>query len=326
MRTTTEAGLPDLPTLTARLSSLEADRPGSARPVTVLRREENVYESTFPSEVVTCRLADGSERRLLCKYAAGRDHNVYGHRGGVAYEAQVYRQVLQPLGASTPRFYGASQGTPPEEAWLVLEFLDRGEMLSKTENPDEALALAAHWLGRFHAAAEVRLARVPLPALRSYDLDYYRGWARRTLQFTRPWRRRFPWLAALCRHWDEGAALLLAPPRTVIHGEFYPRNILFHEGEIRPIDWESAAVGAGSIDLAAVTEGWPAEYVQACFGVYCGKRWPGGPPAGFASTLLAAELYLLFRWLGDREEWTYHEGAVPSLARLRATGERLGLI
>src|SRR5438128_5539631 len=94
--------LPDLATLTARLNTLREGDGLVPRPVTILSREKNFYASTFPSEVVTCRLADGQERRLLCKYAGGRNHNAHGHRGGVGYEADIYRRVLRPLGISVP--------------------------------------------------------------------------------------------------------------------------------------------------------------------------------------------------------------------------------
>src|SRR5947208_9976074 len=81
---------PDRKTLEAALTAM-----GGGGPVAVLLRRRNEYASTFPTEVVTCRLADGTERRLFCKYAAGRSQRDHGHRGDVAYEARVYRHLLQ---------------------------------------------------------------------------------------------------------------------------------------------------------------------------------------------------------------------------------------
>ena len=51
---------------------------------------------------------------------------------------------------------------------------------------------------------------------------------------------------------------------TVIHGEFYPKNVLIHDGIVCPIDWESTAISVGEIDLAALTENWSEEIVQQC--------------------------------------------------------------
>src|SRR5687768_14455061 len=64
-----------------------------ARSVTILDRDRNVRFSTFCNEVVTCAI-DGREIRILCKYAQGKSWRASGHRGGIEYEAAVYRHVL----------------------------------------------------------------------------------------------------------------------------------------------------------------------------------------------------------------------------------------
>ena len=121
-------------------------------------------------------------------------------------------------------------------------------------------------------------------------------------------------------------AALLAPSPTIIHSEYYPMNILLQEGMIRPVDWESAAIAAGEIDLASLTENWPTNIVQECELDYQRARWPAGPPADFERTLGAAQFYLSFRWLGDRPAWTTHESNLWRFERLRSVGERLQLI
>ena len=93
--------------------------------------------------------------------------------------------------------------------------------------------------------------------------------------------------------------LLLGSPTTVIHGEFYPSNVLRVGDAIRPVDWESAAVGAGEIDLASLVEGWPEKLARECVENYRGIRWPQGAPASFERVLDAARVYLALRWLGD---------------------------
>src|SRR5262245_45134761 len=89
----------------------------------VIRRERNPYSSTFPSEIVTCRFKDGQTVRLLCKYTRGREHNSFGHRGGVGYEAAVYQRVLIPLGVSAPRFHGEFTDSESGEPWIAVEFV-----------------------------------------------------------------------------------------------------------------------------------------------------------------------------------------------------------
>ena len=172
---------PDLQTLTAGLTSVFRTM---GRKVIVLDRQPNIHDSTFPTEIVQCRFDNGTELLLFCKYTAGRSHNAYGHRAGVAYEAAFYRHLLQPSQASTARFYGAYVDKEIGETWLILEFLDRCTRLKTcallrhkpTEPP--AICLAAHWIGRFQAAHEGCLSRAPMPSLKRYNVEYYVGWAR----------------------------------------------------------------------------------------------------------------------------------------------------
>jgi aminoglycoside phosphotransferase (APT) family kinase protein len=297
--------------------------------LTILDREPSPYTSTFPSEVVTCRTAGGAMLRLFCKHAAGRNHQAHGHRGGVAYEARVYRSVLAPLGVPVPLCYGGYSDGSSDRILLILEHLDESLPVHKSPDPT-AMAQAARWLGAFHAAGQRHLGPAGPDGLGSflnvYDRAYYRGWARRTSQFAGAWHDRFPWLSDLCERAEGALAPLQDSPATVIHGEFYPWNILYHRGAVYPVDWESAAVAAGEIDLATLTEGWPPEVAQACEAEYRRTRWPDGPPADLERRLTAARLYLLLRWLGDRPEWTSHESTGDSLVRLRDVAERLEIL
>jgi hypothetical protein len=295
----------------------------AADPVTVLGRAPNSYASSYASEIVTCRRG-AQELRLYCKYSSGgHGHTGYGLWGGVGYEAEVYRQVLSPAGAGTPRFYGTHTDAATGETWLVLQYLDASEPIHRCP---ELLPLAARWLGRFHTDQEKRLARSPMPCLRVYDAAFYTGWARRTALFARPLCDRFPWLERLCDSFEEVAAWLLASPLSVVHGEFYPGNILLHQGSVYPIDWESAAVAAAEIDLASLTERWPEPFVRRCVAEYRRTRWPGEAPADFGRKLAAARLYLAFRWLGERPDWTVDENDAWRFEQLRSAGEELGLL
>jgi thiamine kinase-like enzyme len=89
----------------------------------------------------------------------------------------------------------------------------------------------------------------------------------------------------------------------VIHGEYYPSNILFCGSRVLPVDWESAAAVAGEIDLAALTEAWPRKASQECELEYCRARWLDGAPGDFGRRLAAARFYMAFRWLSDDPNW-----------------------
>ena len=318
--------LPDPASLAASLAAVLNGRDQAPRAVTLLGRESCPFASTYPCEVVTCQLAGGPPLRLFCKHAAGMNHNAHGHRGGVGYEAAVYREVLVPLGVKVPRFYGEYYDGSSDGSLLVLEYLDDNLRINKSGDPS-AMGKAARWLGTLHAAAQARVGSdQDVCPLNVYDAAYYSGWARRTSEFAGAWHDRFPWLSALCDRAGEALAPLLAAPQTVVHGEYYPRNILYHRGEVYPVDWESAAVAAGEIDLVALTEDWPDEVDRACEAEYRRVRWPGGPPAGADGTAAAARFYLLLRWLGDRPEWTSKESTLRSFEKLRTAGERAGLL
>ncbi len=320
---TAASHFPNTETLTRGLTSVFNRNVSARGPLTVVRREPCIYASTFPSEIVTCLLGEGSKLRLLCKYAGRHFYTGHGHRGGIPYEAEVYRQVLQPSKASTPAFFGTHTDSKTRSTWLVLEYLDNNQRVSK---PRRGMVQAARWIGRFHAIQEVHLSASPIPRLNKYDAKYYRGWVRRTSLFAGRLHGRFPWLALLCRRFHQVIPLLLAAPPTVIHGEYYPHNILSQAGVIRPVDWESAAIGPGEIDLASLTDGWPAATVRRCEMEYQRARWPQGAPADFGRTLSAARLYMSFRWLGDERESTTRKELRRYFLLVRSLGEQLGLI
>lgn len=326
--------LPNLQSLTAGLTSVLRSQ------VKILDRQLNIYSATFPSEIVRCRLGDSHELQLLCKY--GNDHGtslspITGHKGGVPYEAAVYSRILQASRATTPTFYGAYRDGETDHTWLILKYLDNSARLQFTGEPSAAMALAARWIGRFHNAAEERLSRASMRFLTRYNTEYYLGWARCTSLAAGHLHQRFPWLTPLSRRFEDVVALLVASPPTVIHGEYYPSNVLFRGGIVYPVDWESAAVATGEIDLAALTEDWDSDIVRQCELEYQRVRWPTGAPADFERRLCSARLYLQFRWLCDdftkkgtgseRPKWS-HEAKDPlyRLEQLRSLGERLGLM
>jgi aminoglycoside phosphotransferase (APT) family kinase protein len=270
---------------------------------------------------VTCQLDTGESLKLLCKYSADREHDSHGHRGGVEREAAVYRDVLHPCGLSVPRFRGTYTDAASGWTWLVIDYLEG----AKTAYSEDCMVRAASWLGRFHSVHDETLIRAPGLALRTYDEAYYLGWARRMLDFAAPWVEELPWLAPFCERFTEIAAVLLERQATVIHGEFYRRNILIRDGVVYPVDWESAAVGAGELDLASLTQSWPASMVKRCELLYEETRWPDGAPASFEKALDAARVYWLFRWLGDkrsRTEKRFHR----RIDKLRSAAERWNMI
>ena len=328
MKRTAASPYPDTQSLLAVLESLFR----CSGAVSVLNRQPIIPAMTFPTEIVTFSMDRKRALKLFCKYEAGRNHNAFGHRGGLAYETEVYRLVLAPLKSTTPKFFGAWKSAAGDNTWLVLEYMEDAKLLRdlhldvNTEPQPTEMGLAARWIGNFHAANQARVATGRLPFLNRYGPSYYAGWARRTCEFAGRLHRQFPALAKVCQQSGELLAPLLAAQPTVIHGEYYENNILLRERTVCPADWESAAIGPGEIDLAALTDGaWAAELVRQSEEEYLRARWPGGAPDTFRPALAAARLYLHFRWLGEQPAWTTHLNSRWRVQGLIAAEKRLRL-
>jgi aminoglycoside phosphotransferase (APT) family kinase protein len=315
---------PDFQTLTEGLQSI-LQPGGFYHPVAVLDRRPNRWGGTFPAEIVTCRVDGRSDLQLFCKYETGASAGSHGHRGGVRYEGQVYRELLQPLSLTVPRFYGSYEDERRGRLWFVLEYLDDSLPVSKAREPD-AMVRAAEWIGAFHRMMENRVRSGALSFLLRYDAEYYRGWAERTVRLSRGHDFDREWLPAFCRRFEEAADLLLPGPLTMVHGEYYPQNIGCQAGVIRPIDWESAAVGAGEIDLASLTDNWPNDITRECERAYSCSRWANGSPPEFAQRLDLARLYLQLRWLGSPTGWRTRKETARRFEQIRRIAERQALL
>ncbi|MGH2729137.1 MAG: phosphotransferase [Actinomycetota bacterium] len=317
-----DAELPGVEDLRVALATVLAADHVSA--VSIIERSNAFFSGTFPNEVIRCRVDKGPELSLFCKYSHGYGANSYGHRGSVEYEAIVYEHVLQPLDfKGIARFYGAYR-EPGGAIWLVTECVTDFLPLTWLYDPRPFQA-AAKWIGGFHSSCE-RVVPEASAKLTKYNAEYFLGWVERTLSFGGHWQRRFPWLTYLCRRFEDVLPLLLDDSTTVIHGEFYGKNVLQRQEQIFAVDWESAAVGTGEIDLAAITEGWPDEWRPGTEEAYKSGRWPEGAPAEFSRRLDAARMYLHLRWLGDRPEWTCHPNSKWRFQQIHHHGERLGLL
>ena len=117
-----------------------------------------------------------------------------------------------------------------------------------------------------------------------------------------------PWLVDVINYFRDNVDILLEAPQTLIHGEYYSKNILLREGVIYPVDWESAAFAPGEIDLASIIEARKDDVVARITESYIHARFKNDvfDKAGFEKRLLMARLYLHFRFFfPKKEEWRY---------------------
>jgi Phosphotransferase enzyme family len=292
--------------------------------VTILSRDKNVHTSTWPSEIVECSIGRDRVMRLLLKHGPCDVRNAHGHVVGPDYEAAVYETVLRAAGLSHP-FIGSRRDRGSQSSCIVLEYLDDGWWRLNLVPDKFAIVRVAAWVGAFHAKAAARVGDL-VGLLNLYDAEYYAGWARRSLRYVPHLTDDFRWLRDVCRAFGRIGARLAAGPLTVVHGEFYPENVLVHDDLIRPIDWEWAGIAVGEVDLAALTEGWSAELTEASERAYAEARWPRGAPIEYAWRLDAARLYLHLRWLGDRTDRLEAPQLTEHLADLATVARRLGIV
>src|SRR5262245_46623118 len=143
--------LPDLDGLTRRLSAILPPWGVGGPPIEIVRRGRTRLMSTFPVEIVVCRLGDGTLLRLFLKYQFDAGQPANGHRRGVLHEAEVYRRVLGAREGSRPRFYGTHIDEQSGEVCMALENVHRGtqikEIRPRRRGPtqEDAMILAARW-------------------------------------------------------------------------------------------------------------------------------------------------------------------------------------
>ena len=231
-------------------------------PLAGLARRPSPSASTAALEQLRVSLPDGSSRSLVLK-TRGRD---------TAREVAVYRDVLEDAALGTPGFVAGSV----EDGWLVLEDVP-GRPLWASDGPADWCA-TARWLADAHARLAPRARALgPAPGA-APDARLDRAVARDARA------------AALAEVHGRAVTALRAAPRTVVHGELFPSNVLVREAASPcVVDWETAGAGPGLLDLAALVLGWPAPQADEI------ARAHGGD----LTLLPAARLVVAVRWLGE---------------------------
>ena len=336
------------PKLRDALVAALRDRRGEALvDVTQIRRRPCGFGSSYQLEELDVDLADGTTLGLIWKDVSPRARLEEARRVKPRFlydptrEICVYRHALASLDVGTAAFHGAVIDARRRRYWLFLENV-RGRHLWQFGEFDIWLDVA-RWLARMHvrsaylAADEVatRNARV----LR-YDVPFYERWARRARRYVTQSSAFSAEQVAAVRRLTEsygGVAMRLASlPATLIHGEFYPSNVLIAgdagDYRVRPVDWEMAALGPGCVDLAALTAGkWSESQRDALVAAYhdslCREAGPSGVARAELNDGLAySRLHLAMQWLGWSRRWSPPREHVQDwVAQAVSAGERIGL-
>ena len=299
------------------LERLLADYFGRPRAIAEIVRRASPYASTFSIEEIDVTFADGSELPLLMKDSnrgarLGRDHVAQpDFLHDPMREIEVYRQVL-PHGPHGPPIHYGHIIDPAGGSRILLERIDGLEL--RDAATFSMWELAAQWIARFHRSfATVDLTTLAqCSRLLVYDESFYWRWLERAQRFApNPPLRRV--LDRIARGYGRVVSRLTRLPHTVIHGEFYPSNILVRHTDgaarVGPVDWEMAALGPCFIDLAALATGWNTRAQRALMRAYREATSEGltnGPriPSRFLKDFDACRLHLALRMIGWSARWT----------------------
>jgi Ser/Thr protein kinase RdoA (MazF antagonist) len=219
-------------------------------------------------------------------------------------EIETYRTLLGPRRPGTPTYYGSVVDLPAARYWLFLEKVSGLELYQVGDW--SVWQQVARWLAAWHSSfheeelpEQAAAARLP-----TYDAGYFRQWIERACAFARSAA-----IEALAARYERVVERLLALPRTITHGEFYASNVLVTPGEslrVCPVDWETAAVGPGLIDLAALTAGRWTDTERADLARAYRAAWKRGTLSldELLEALDYCRLHMAVQWLGWAPDWS----------------------
>lgn len=271
--------------------------------LTLISRARGEYESTHPIEDVSVSTEEDL-LELVCKYSSETFDPVTGHSRGSAYEAEIYRRAFPDPDLSTPICYGTFSPTESVDC-IVLEHVP-GYRIHHSEYPRGLVEVCGD-LGGFHAGG---VGSVP----RDHNV-FSRAYFSRLMSEM----ELLPGVSSRLERRSSAVIDSLAnSARALIHGELYPQNVLINEDGPVVIDWESAGVGPGVLDLAVLTQGsWDPDLVDECEEVYWRAR--GDLDSVWARKhLAAARIFaagqLLLHLRGEQTDGVQEEIALETMA------------
>jgi aminoglycoside phosphotransferase (APT) family kinase protein len=285
--------------------------------IVALERRPYRYATSAPLEELRVRTDVGAETLLILKDLS-RDRLLRDARASKPEflheprrELETYRRVLAPAGIG-PRAFAVVDDAQRGQQWLLLEKVPGVELWQVGEL--SVWERVAGWLGGLHAQFDERVdaVREANPHLLEYSSASYRNWRDRACaalsESADPRARE---LIGILEADGQVVVRLAALPRTFVHGELYPSNVLVVRTEqpvgVYPVDWEMAAIGPGLIDLAALLGGWAVPERERLEAAYLrGLTDAGGSSPGtdeLRAGVSSCRLLLALQWLGWASGW-----------------------
>jgi aminoglycoside phosphotransferase (APT) family kinase protein len=292
-----------------------------------LERTRSPDTTSYPTEIVTAHLANGEAARLFLKDLGSSRAPKDGAEERRAREAHVYRDLLDGSELGVPAYYGSVNDERRGRFWLLLELVPSTQLRSC--NFDRWVD-AAGWLGWLQGYVAQDAARFESsPLLIRHDREYFARRAELALveatHMSTPLARR---LSGILAGYDRLIDVMVEQPRTLVHGNYRPKNILLDlEAEplrVCAVDWEVAAIGATMYDLALLSDGYESSRLEALFDAYRTEAIEQGVPMierrdmGYIADCF--RLHRVVKALSRAHEKGFSEG---QLSDLLDHGERL---
>jgi hypothetical protein len=296
-------------------------------PVVAIRRREFPGSTSYAVEIVTAELETGEVIDIFLKDYGRSTLPKPAAADRRERELRVYEELLQNMELGTARFYGACQDDAAARFWLLLEFVD-GNLLRDCNY--EYWPAAAGWLGRLHGRFSAQRDQLRACGfLVRHDAAFFVHAAERALRtlsgFSETLARR---LAAVLEGYDAILAVLTRDSNALVHGSYRPQNVLVVRSSepvrICPTDWELAAFGRSTFDLAFICDGFRPPRLDELFDAYEREAESFGLPPRDRDELRhevdCFRLHKTINSLGHLRNWPQPE---KTAAKVVATAEEI---
>jgi thiamine kinase-like enzyme len=294
------------------IATLEAGLRSRDDTVTILdlERESLRGSSSFSTERLRARLQDG--RRLhvffkdldpstqLIEARTIREPSLEPSRR----EHWMYTEVLRRRRHGTPELYAERWDESEGRFWLFLEFVGP-KRLSRLGDFSLWVA-AARWAGRFHAATGAGDFDSSRLLLRFDVRRYAEAVDRLTENLDRFTDADRATLGVALDAFEGAVERVTSLPQCLLHGEFFGKNVMIRpesDESVAVVDWETAAVGPGGVDLVSISAGrWTSaqrdELYRAYYDEYRALASDAASWVAFKSAIRDVALCQAILWLG----------------------------
>src|SRR5215208_2232639 len=316
-------GAPDDARLRRTLERLLTRAEGRVVRIAALTRRPSPFASLFPADVVSLSLRGGRERSVFVK-RLGDEQAEHPEKRRRDREARIYEELLAAdRDLPAVRYYGSEWDEAARRRDLFLEYVPDWDLRYQEL---EHWFTAARRLASLHAHFAARAGQLlACDYLLRLDADYLREWAERALDVVGTYDATLRAALARVVGRDAQAAELLArQSATLVHNDLAPKNVLADRAStparISIVDWETAGVGCGLLDLVDLTYGLEPAAAARMRAEYCGvlAGTPLLPDDGAAldRLLAACELHKTMHRLAHAASW-----AIPADTVARWVGE-----